>query len=91
MKTITVKLAPGLAAWLSQQSEQAGRSQSEIVREALEQQRLGQTKAPSCRELLAELDGFFDGPPDLSTNPQYLAEFGKSETLHPSKTATAVA
>jgi hypothetical protein len=47
------------------------------VREVLERERSGVSHTKTCRDLLAELDGFFDGPKDLSTNARHLKDFGK--------------
>lgn len=78
MKTLSVKLPKPLANWLSERSTHLGRTQSDLVREALEQQKNGsKTGVKSCAELMAELEGFFEGPPDLSTNPKYMKDFGK--------------
>lgn len=79
MKTLSVKLPAPLARWLAQRSKDFGRTQSDVVREALEQQKDGSRPRgrKSCGELMADLEGFFEGPPDLSTNPRYLADFGK--------------
>jgi hypothetical protein len=76
MKTISVKLPSPLAAWLTRQANERQQSQSELVREALEQHRKGNSK-PSCHDLLEDLCGSVKGPRDLSTNPKYLEGFGK--------------
>lgn len=79
MKTLSVKLPAPLAEWLVTESRDLGRTQSDLVRQALEEQRQGKAgkKAKACAELLADLDGFFKGPRDLSTHPKYLKGFGK--------------
>ena len=77
MKTLSVKLPTPLASWLSKRSQELGRTQSDLVRQALEDEKRGETRAKSCAELLADLDGSFKGPPDLSTNPKYMKNFGK--------------
>lgn len=76
MKTISLKLPKALANWLARRAKELGRSQSDLVRQALEQTMHNGT-SKSCAELLADLDGFFEGPPDLSTNPKYMEKFGK--------------
>jgi len=76
MKTLSVKLPTQLAGWLSRRSKSLGRTQSDLVREALEQQRIGSGK-PSCHDLMQDLCGTFDGPPDLSTNQKYMKDFGR--------------
>jgi Arc/MetJ-type ribon-helix-helix transcriptional regulator len=77
MKTLSVKLPGPLADWVTDRSRTLGRTQSEVVREALERARAGGARVKSCRDLLAELDGFFDGPKDLSTNRKHFEGFGK--------------
>jgi hypothetical protein len=79
MKTISIKLPPPLANWLSRRAVQSGRTESELVREALEAQKTNKAKmsGKSCGELMRDLDGFFEGPSDLATNPKYMADFGK--------------
>lgn len=77
MKTLSVKLPAPLANWLSRKARKLGRSQSDLVRDALEEQRKGESKSPSCRDLLADLGGAFDGPSDLSTNPKRMEGFGE--------------
>jgi Arc/MetJ-type ribon-helix-helix transcriptional regulator len=77
MKTLSVKLPEPLANWVTRRSRKLRRTQSEIVREVLERERNGKDRAKTCRDLLGDLDGFFDGPKDLSTNPKHLEGFGK--------------
>ena len=77
MKTLSVKLPEPLANWVSGRSRKLGRTQSALVREVLERERAGGSRSKSCRDLLVALDGFFDGPGDLSTNPKHLESFGK--------------
>ena len=76
MKTITVKLPEQLAAWLSRRAQELGRSQSEMVRDALQHVREGSGGA-SCHDMLADVCGSIEGPKDLSTNPKHLTGFGE--------------
>jgi hypothetical protein len=76
MKTVSVKLSPPLARWLSHRARELKRTQSDLVRAALEQQRAGQGDA-SCHDLARDLCGSFKGPRDLSTNPKHLDGFGQ--------------
>jgi hypothetical protein len=76
MKTLSVKLPKHLAGWLSRRSKELGRTQSDLVREALEQQR-GGGGTPSCHDLMQDLCGSFDAPADLSSNPKYMRDFGR--------------
>lgn len=79
MKTISLKLPAPLANWLAKRANDLGRSRSDLVRQALEEKRQGRNNKgeKSCAELMAESDGFFRGPRDLSTNPKYMRNFGK--------------
>jgi hypothetical protein len=50
---------------------------SAVIRDSLEQTlRKGRKakKRPSCLDLMQDLVGHFDGPPDASTNPRYLQD-----------------
>jgi Arc/MetJ-type ribon-helix-helix transcriptional regulator len=75
MKTVSVRLPTPLASWLTRQAKESGRSQSDIVREALEQRSNGEGKA-TCHDLLKDLCGSVKGRRDLSTNPKYMEDFG---------------
>ncbi len=77
MKTISVKLPEPVANWLVRRAKETKRTRSAIVRDALERERSGNGLPKSCRDLLGELEGFFDGPPDLSTNPKHMEGFGQ--------------
>jgi len=76
VKTVTVRLPLPLASWLTQQARQLRRSKSEIVRGALERQREKPGKT-SCLELMRDVCGSINGPPDLSTNQKHLEGFGR--------------
>lgn len=76
VKTITVKLPEALASWLSRRARQLGRSQSELVREAIERARNG-ADGQTCHDLVADDCGVIDGPQDLSTNAKHFRRFGK--------------
>ena len=76
MKTVSVKLPTPLAAWLTQQAKELGRSKSALVRQALEQRR-SQPGKSTCLDLMQDLCGSIRGPRDLSTNPKHLAGLGK--------------
>lgn len=76
VKTITVKLPGALASWLSRRARQLGRSQNELVREAIEHARNG-PGAETCHDLTADSCGVIDGPADLSTNRKHFTDFGK--------------
>lgn len=77
VKTITVQLPEPVAKWLELRAKETKRTRSAVVREALERERSGKDHPRSCRDLLAGLEGYFDGPPDLSTNPKHMEGFGQ--------------
>jgi hypothetical protein len=76
VKTITVKLPELLAAWLSRRARELGRSQSELVRDALERSRTG-SGGETCHDLFADACGTIDGAKDLSTNRKHLDDLGQ--------------
>lgn len=76
MKTLSVKLPDPLARWLRTQARELRRTQSDLVRQALEAQRQNRN-GPSCHDLMKDFCGSFSGPPDLSTNPKYMDGYGQ--------------
>jgi hypothetical protein len=76
MKTITAKLPDALAEWLSQRARRLNRSQSDLVREALQRVSEG-AGGTTCHDLFSDVCGILDGPKDLSTHPKHLAGFGE--------------
>lgn len=78
-KTITLKLPDALAARLQAVVQRRGRTQSELLREALEQHLNGHTSvANSCLDLARDLAGSVSGPADLSSSPRHLRGYGRS-------------
>jgi hypothetical protein len=80
MKTISLKLPPGLLGKLECSARARGQSKSAIVRAALEQFLDGgrATGRPqSALDLAGDLVGCGEGPGDLSTNAKYLEGFGE--------------
>ncbi|MGZ8900631.1 MAG: CopG family ribbon-helix-helix protein [Limisphaerales bacterium] len=79
MKTISIRVPDPLADWLDKEAAQLGRSQSEIIRDALEHVRgSAKGKRKSVGAQMAELGGFFKGGPrDGSTNKKYMKGFGE--------------
>lgn len=79
---ITVRVPPALTARLRNQSRAKGTTESELVREALENY-LGHSGGERSAYDLAEEAGIIgsarNAPRDLSTNPRYLKGFGKSK------------
>jgi len=74
-----LKLPAPLANWLAKRANELGRSRSDLVRQALEEQRQGRNRRGknSCAELMSEFGDFLRGPRDLSSNPKYIVDFGK--------------
>jgi Arc/MetJ-type ribon-helix-helix transcriptional regulator len=78
-RTITLKLPDALAARLRAVVERRSRTQSEVVREALEQHLDGETATVgSCLDLARDLAGSLSGPPDLSSSRRHLRGYGRS-------------
>jgi len=78
---ITVRVPQALTARLRNRSRAKGTTESELVREALENY-LGHSGGERSAYDLAEEAGIIgsarNAPRDLSTNPRYLKGFGKS-------------
>jgi len=78
-RTITLKLPNALAARLQAAVQKRGRTQSEVVREALEEHLNDQAAVVgSCLDLARDLAGTVSGPVDLSSNPRHLGGYGRS-------------
>jgi hypothetical protein len=81
MNTLTIKIPPDLEQELLQLSEHAHLSKSELVRRALSAfmaQRRSATSFVSALDQAGDVVGCFTGnPPDLSSNPDYLKDFGR--------------
>jgi len=79
MSTITLKLPDGLATRLRSAVKRRGKSQSELVREALEAhlEREGETVVGSCLDLALDLAGRLDGASDLSSDRRHLRGYGR--------------
>jgi Arc/MetJ-type ribon-helix-helix transcriptional regulator len=83
MAVISLKLTDDLDAQLTAQAQRRRLSKSELVRRALSaflqsSEQGGDGLQPqSAADLLADLVGCCeDGPPDLSSNPAYMSDFG---------------
>ena len=79
MRTITLKLPDALAARVSATVRKRGVSTSALVREALEERLVNETRARtgSCLDLAGDLAGVLTGPADLSSNPRRLKGYGR--------------
>ena len=77
MKTTSLKLPDRLRQRLDTLARRSGRSRSEIVRIALERFLERQEKRGSFSELASDLAGSVSGPADLSSNHEYLSDYGE--------------
>ena len=76
MKTFTLWIDE-LYFWLAQEARRLGRSKSEIVREALKQQRTGKNSLSLHERMHDGCASIKGAPPDLSANiRKYLKGFG---------------
>jgi hypothetical protein len=76
---LSIRLPPELQQSLATIADRTGRSESQLVREALTEFVARQAGQPSCFDLARELGliGCVDsGRGDLSTNPRHLEGFG---------------
>lgn len=83
---ITIRIPDGLEQRLSIRSRMKGQTESELVREALENY-LGQSKEERSAYELAQEAGLIGSvkraPKDLSTNRRHFEGFGRSEPRKP--------
>lgn len=81
MNTLTIKIPPELEQELLQFSQHAHLSKSELVRRALSAfmaQRKSANSFVSALDQAGDVVGCFAGSPaDLSSNPDYLKDFGR--------------
>ncbi len=79
MKTISLKLADTFDAELAAVARQRGISKSALIRDAVETflRTNGREEPSSALSLAEDLAGCLAGPGDLSSNPDYLREFGR--------------
>ena len=79
---ITVRVPPALTSRLRSRSRAKGTTESEVIREALENY-LGDESSHRTAYELAEEAGIIgsvkSAPRDLSTNPRHFKDFGKSK------------
>jgi hypothetical protein len=76
---MSLKLPYPLMAMLEAAARQRRTTKSAVLREALEAHFANGSRKPkvSAYDLVKDLCGVFDGPPDLSTNPKYLRGYGR--------------
>ena len=77
---VTVKFGPALGPLLENAARATGRSKNALVREAVERhlQRHPAAAAGTFGEIARRFAGCIRGTPkDLSSNPRYLARFGR--------------
>ena len=77
MTTVTVKLPDPLSRALAREAKARGVPKSEVIRVSLQRhlaKQVDEDEGPSCLDLVADLVGILDGPPDASSNPKHLIE-----------------
>jgi hypothetical protein len=77
MKTIAVRLPEELLAAIQYAAKRRGETNSALMREALQEFLSKTDHSGSCLDLARDLAGCVDGPPDLSTNPAHMDDYGK--------------
>lgn len=79
MRSLSFKLPEGLDSRLEATAKKAGKSKSEVLRQALEAFLKQPRRAPagSCLDLAGDLAGCLKGPDDLSSNKKRLKGYGK--------------
>ena len=77
--TISLKVPRALLNKLQKKASETGRTQSEIIREALENSLDPRSSKgrPSLHDLASHLAGAGEGPVDLSENKKYFRDFGQ--------------
>jgi hypothetical protein len=76
---VTIKLPDPLATRLQTAVRKRGRTQSEIVRDALEAHlNGGRGAAGSFLDVVRDLAGSLSGPADLSANRRHMRGYGRS-------------
>ena len=78
MKTLTLRIDAALDRWLTEEAKRLRRTKSEVVRDALRQQRNGK-KPLSLHDRMKDVCGIIKGAPrDMSRNVEkYLKGFGE--------------
>ena len=79
-QTLSIRIDSELMQSLEAEACRARTSKGEVVRDAI-RQRLKKKHKPSAFDAMSNLCGIISGPPDLSTNKKYMANFGKGR--HP--------
>lgn len=87
MKTRSLKLPDELDSRLTAYARRRKLTRSVVVREAVSAYlaRQDEVQAGAALERLRDLAGSVEGPPDLSTNPDYLLAYGASQRSPRSK------
>lgn len=75
MRTVSFKLSEELDDALSELARRRQSSRSAVVREGLQALLAGGRR--SVTMAVDEVVGSLDGPPDLSTNPKHMSEYGR--------------
>ncbi len=75
MRTVTVKMSDEAFARLEGEARRLNLSKAALLRESL--QRNLDNRPRSLADKMADLIGSVDGPADLSTNPDYMRDYGR--------------
>jgi len=75
MITVSLKIPESLARRLKETARRRRMTQSAVIRKAIEDSLV--RRRASVLDLIGDLAGSIEGPPDLSTNPKYMAGYGK--------------
>lgn len=79
-KRITVRISSHLERHLREEVSLNSRTESDIVREALEAYFVSRPRRETCYDLarrLGIIGALKNAPPDMSTNPKYFRGFGR--------------
>jgi hypothetical protein len=77
MKTVTLKLPEKLLIAIQYAAKKRGETKSAVMREALREFLSKNDPTGSCLDIARDLAGCVEGPPDLSTNPVHMDDYGK--------------
>jgi metal-responsive CopG/Arc/MetJ family transcriptional regulator len=76
---ISIRIEDALRKHLDLVAQSAGKTQSEVVRDALEEY-VARNRPVTCYDLFKKAGAigcYKDGPKDLSTNPKHMDDFGR--------------
>lgn len=77
MEAISLRLPAELAHALEEVAHELGIKKSKLIRNILGKSELLKKRKKSFADSAAKFAGILDAPKDLSTNPDYFADYGK--------------